>query len=405
MKRLLFLVSILFLLLFLSFCEGNGKNSIFSRSERRMIHIPTTGLFREENFFTVSTRDLTADGWRFPVDSGIVFTPQFPHQTVGWYIMSPRKGQPVRSVLPGVVRMVRKTELGHTIVILHPCGIESVYAHHSKAHVKVGDYVLAGQTIAFTDASNGIVYTFYTLMVNGIFLDPATFAYSSGSLKNLVVCFKLNSTGTVSASLHFPGEIAEYKPHFNWLQAPAIIDLTQPFTTQERQHVGVATPGLFRNSDSFTLNLAQVGYWCYPLPGAHVISPFGGARKNHVGTDLKTRPGDKIRAVFDGVVRFSGSYSAYGNMIVIRHSNGIETCYSHNAENLVHSGQSVRAGDVIGTVGRTGRATTEHVHFETRVNGVPFNSEYIFNHTINQLRTDLLTFTKHSNGNISVKVN
>ena len=134
-----------------------------------------------------------------------------------------------------------------------------------------------------------------------------------------------------------------------------------------------------------------------------MISPYGGARKNHTGTDLKTKPRDKIRAVFDGVVRFSGKYSAYGNMVVVRHANGLETCYSHNAKNLVRVGDRVKAGDAIATVGRTGRATTEHCHFEVRVNGVPFNSDYIFDHGRHALRKDKLTFTRKSNGTISVR--
>ena len=111
-------------------------------------------------------------------------------------------------------------------------------------------------------------------------------------------------------------------------------------------------------------------HWCYPLPGAKVISPYGSrGGRTHSGTDLKTKPNDNILAAFDGEVVFSGSYYGYGNLVRIKHVNGLETYYSHNSVNLVKEGQHVKAGQVIALVGQTGRATTPHLHFEIRVNG------------------------------------
>ena len=136
-------------------------------------------------------------------------------------------------------------------------------------------------------------------------------------------------------------------------------------------------------------------HWCYPLPGAKVISPYGArGGRTHSGTDLKTKPNDNILAAFDGEVVFSGSYYGYGNLVRIKHANGLETYYSHNSKNLVKQGDHVKAGDVIALTGRTGRATTEHLHFETRVNGQHVNSNRFFNHDTHQLRTDAFKNTK-----------
>ena len=135
---------------------------------------------------------------------------------------------------------------------------------------------------------------------------------------------------------------------------------------------------------------------------AWVISPYGGKRR-HSGVDLKTKPNDEIHAAFDGVVMRSGPHYGYGNCIVIRHSNGLETLYSHQSRNLVKVGDKVKAGQVIGLTGRTGRATTEHLHFETHFKGRRFNPNLIFDHNSKQLQKSTITFTK--GGGVTSKQN
>lgn len=161
----------------------------------------------------------------------------------------------------------------------------------------------------------------------------------------------------------------------------------------------------FARRNQFSVNFAAYadGDWCYPLPGSRVISPFGGARR-HAGTDLKTTTGgrDTIYAAFAGSVTLSGPHYGYGNFVLIRHANGLETGYSHNTKNLVKKGQWVRAGQPVAIMGRTGRATTDHLHFETRVNGKAFDSEKIFDHANRQLRRAKFVFTRRSNGTLYI---
>lgn len=161
----------------------------------------------------------------------------------------------------------------------------------------------------------------------------------------------------------------------------------------------------FARSNEFSVNFAAYtdSEWCYPLPGARVISPFGGKRR-HAGTDLKTRTGalDTIYAVFAGTVTLSGPHFGYGNFVLIRHANGLETGYSHNTKNLVKVGQWVRAGQPVAIMGRTGRSSTDHLHFETRVNGKAFDSEKIFDHAAHQLRRAKFVFTRRPNGTLRI---
>lgn len=150
-----------------------------------------------------------------------------------------------------------------------------------------------------------------------------------------------------------------------------------------------------QTKDSVRYSNTNSKNWCYPLPGAKVISPYGGrGGRTHSGTDLKTKPNDNILAAFDGEVVFSGNYYGYGNLVRIKHANGLETYYSHNSKNLVKVGDYVKAGDIIALTGRTGRATTEHLHFEIRINGHHVNSARYFDHTTHQLRADAFQNTK-----------
>lgn len=178
------------------------------------------------------------------------------------------------------------------------------------------------------------------------------------------------------------------------------------FSEMEINHIRVKTPGLFKGSSRLNLDLDRLSKeeYAFPLPGAKVISPYGrkGGRSSHSGCDIKTRANDTIRCAFDGVVRMAKSYGGYGKVIVVRHASGLETIYSHNSKNFVKSGEPVKAGQAIALTGRTGRATTEHLHFETRIDGQHFNPSIIFNMTDRTLRKGTVVCTK-SGGGVVVK--
>ena len=128
----------------------------------------------------------------------------------------------------------------------------------------------------------------------------------------------------------------------------------------------------------------------------YVCSPYGmRSGRMHTGMDIKQNLGDSIVAAWDGVVRMANkNYYAYGGTIVIRHANGLETLYSHLSALDVEENQTVKAGDLIGRAGRTGRATTEHLHFETRFLYEYFDPRTIIDFNTFSLSADTLYVQK-----------
>ncbi len=177
-----------------------------------------------------------------------------------------------------------------------------------------------------------------------------------------------------------------------------------PFTRAELAHLRVQTPGLFKGRKQVTIRLDSLDGkdFCFPLPGSKVISAYGSRGGRHTGYDLKTKANDTIRSVFAGIVRMSKPYAAYGNIIVIRHADGLESVYSHQSKNLVQCGDTVYAGQAIGLTGRTGRATTEHLHLEFRVNGQHFNPNMVLDFKKHCLKKCKLLVNRTDKG-ISVK--
>ncbi len=193
------------------------------------------------------------------------------------------------------------------------------------------------------------------------------------------------------ATLHIPEEEED--------EAVAYFDIDAYFSAQDKYQVEVTDPRLFLDEDRLSIDLSKIKphEYAFPMPGAKVISEYAGRRKNHTGVDLKIARKDTIVSAFDGVVRLARFNPTYGNVIVVRHYNGLETVYSHNSSHLVKSGEEVRAGQPIALSGQTGRATTDHLHFETRINGKHFNPDLIFNLQTGELNRKVLFCTKNGN--------
>lgn len=126
----------------------------------------------------------------------------------------------------------------------------------------------------------------------------------------------------------------------------------------------------------------------YPYKG-YMSSKYGPRNgRSHQGVDLPLKTGDPVYAAFDGKVRYSAfSSSGYGNLVIIRHDNGLETYYAHLSERLVSANDRVVAGQQIGKGGSTGRSSGPHLHFEARYKGQSFDPERLFDFKTGELRS------------------
>lgn len=321
----------------------------FTALEQQQISIEDTTLFERYDAFTVDFAAMRDKDYSFPLPVGKA------RQVKDYMVeIDTRRGDAVKAMFPGVVRLSRNNPtFGNVIVVRHDNGLETVYGNNAQNLVKSGDRVKAGQTIAIVGSNHQRTYSLFAIMVNGRRINPETIiSLESHQLRPQTLLFQ---------------RTADWKVDISVLRQPVI----------EQQ--------------------APLQWWSYPLPDAKVISPYGkrGGR-NHTGVDLKTKANDEIRAAFDGEVVFSGPYSGYGNLVRIRHDNGLETYYSHNSKNLVKAGEQVKAGQVIALTGQTGRASTPHLHFETRINGQPVNPNTYFDHATHSLRLD--AFSKKKDG-------
>lgn len=149
--------------------------------------------------------------------------------------------------------------------------------------------------------------------------------------------------------------------------------------------------------DTYTIDLTG---FHMPTPSTKITSPFGPRwRRMHNGLDLKVNIGDTIVAAFDGKVRIvKYERRGYGKYVVIRHDNGLETVYGHLSKQLVKENQLVKAGEVIGLGGNTGRSTGSHLHFETRFLGIAINPVYMFDFPKQDIVADTYTFRKSKSG-------
>ena len=380
-------------MLMLSLSSFMPAKNEFTAAEQQQVSIATPGLFAQSQAFNVDFEIFRAKEYSFPLPVGKASL------TNGNSVMriETSKGDAVKAMFEGYVRLSRRTEsMGNVIVIRHDNGLETVYANNAENLMKVGQHVDAGQTIAIVGTKEGETYCDFSIMVNGARINPETIIeLKSHKLRRQTVQFRkigsrINITviGGKDSSVSRNDKSDRNDKGANKKSGSRAGDHAMTLDPDE-----VNDPFTITNTFRLDLEKIEDKAWSYPLPDARVISPYGGARR-HSGVDLKTKPNDEIYAAFDGEVVASGPYYGYGNCIRIKHAYGLETLYSHQSKNMVKKGDKVKAGQVIGLTGRTGRATTEHLHFEVSFGGKRLDPAIIFDHSNHKLKAATLHLTK-----------
>lgn len=146
----------------------------------------------------------------------------------------------------------------------------------------------------------------------------------------------------------------------------------------------------FKDTIIFTLYDTTALNWSMPITSTRITSIFGSRHYRwHYGIDIGLNIGDPVLATFDGVVRIAKvDPRGYGNYVLVRHFNGLETLYGHLKRIDVGVGDPVKAGQQVGLGGNTGRSTGPHLHFETRYYGNAFNPQYIFDFENNTIKSN-----------------
>lgn len=183
---------------------------------------------------------------------------------------------------------------------------------------------------------------------------------------------------------------------FNLIQADTNLNLVQTWDnnmcfTSER------TNDLSRMNDTLWLCLVDDLHKQYVQPVPGIVTSRYGYRKGryHNGIDLNLRTGDTVKAAFSGCVRYAKwNDGGFGNLVIIRHYNGLETFYAHLSKHLVAPDQEVKAGEPIGLGGNTGRSFGSHLHFEVRFYDSPMNPEEVIDFAKKELKDENLLVHK-----------
>lgn len=149
-------------------------------------------------------------------------------------------------------------------------------------------------------------------------------------------------------------------------------------------------------TDSVELTLTEEGDGGFVLPFKGGLTSLFGWRKYrpHYGTDIDLETGDQIVAAFDGMVRVAKYYHGYGNCVIIRHKNGLETVYAHLSKILVESGQVISAGSLVGLGGNTGHSYGSHLHFEIRYLGQAMDTQDFIDYSTGELKSNCFMVRK-----------
>lgn len=195
----------------------------------------------------------------------------------------------------------------------------------------------------------------------------------------LIGCFGLGALPLFASSgntseMHDDSTYTKHKK-----KVVSVYDTSRVFRENWNEHITFCYPESKLKSDQKIHFTDTIRGYAFPVE-KRTTSGFGRRHSgHHKGIDIPLRVGEPIVAAFDGKVRYAQfNRGGFGNLVIIRHLNGLETYYAHLSKIKVKSNQVVKAGEIIGLGGSTGRSYSPHLHFEIRYQDAPFDPEHIF---------------------------
>ncbi|MFH1321307.1 MAG: M23 family metallopeptidase [Bacteroidota bacterium] len=216
----------------------------------------------------------------------------------------------------------------------------------------------------------------YTLIDS--LLDEVTIPLELINEINLYVTSKYDkTTGLFATEAHNPSVYPANNYYFKWDTYN-----THPYSE------------LLSKNDTTVLLVLQDSSSRYIPPVIGIITSNFGDRRNHLGIDIDLEVWDTVVSAFDGMVRIARKHGGYGRVVVVRHYNGLETFYGHLHRIKVQPGDTVKAGQLVGLGGSSGKSTGSHLHFECRFKGKPLNAMHFIDFKENKLIGDTIILTK-----------
>lgn len=241
---------------------------------------------------------------------------------------------------------------------------------------------------------NQILLIYLTLSLTPLFAQEVKVVFS----KNLFVSEELSGTiklfeNGVPTFTPFDKEITD--KHFDQIKYQMNADTMRIFNENwsSTKLYPYKKIDLSIMEDTLIFRFKTSSFYCTPTD--HLYSAFGPRRgRQHKGIDTDLNIGDTLKTVFDGKIRYANYVSGFGNLVIIRHYNGLETYYAHQSKILVEPGDLLSAGDVIGLGGETGNALGPHLHFEIRYMDNAFDPEKVIDLENQCLKVTELQLTK-----------
>lgn len=241
---------------------------------------------------------------------------------------------------------------------------------------------------------NKILLIYLTLSLTPLFAQEVKVVFS----KNLFVSEELSGTiklfeNGVPTFTPFDKEVTD--KHFDQIKSRMNADTMRIFNENwsSTKLYPYKKIDLSIMEDTLIFRFKTSSFYCTPTD--HLYSAFGPRRgRQHKGIDTDLNIGDTLRTVFDGKIRYANYVSGFGNLVIIRHYNGLETYYAHQSKILVEPGDLLSAGDVIGLGGETGNALGPHLHFEIRYMDNAFDPEKVIDLENQRLKVTELQLTK-----------